>query len=254
MSTQPKNYSFTFTEWVAEAARSAADHEKNADKTLGDPAFTSTDKGFMGVDNFNEALKIATEGYIPEGGFDSSVSIAESNSIEAALDVHGSVVDVGLYLTGEPECMWEFQQVPSTKFIDLAINLGNPGRIEARDLFKYAAKVYALILNLKAKNVECNLRGIFRTTMGGGIEVSIDIHKQGQIFSPATLSAALHPSFLRALFIGWCQGRDDYEIGCGSALEPSARDGEILLPSVKDIGSVDDIEEKIINQLSVGAY
>lgn len=248
-----KQYSFNFTEWVAEAARSAAEHTKN-DSKINDPAFTSTDKSFMGVDNFDEALKIATEGYIPEGGFDSSVSLAESNSIEASLDVHGSVVDVGLYLTGEPECMWEFQQVPSTKFIDLAINLGNPGRIEARDLFKYAAKVYALILNLKAKNVECNLRGIFKTTMGGGITVSVDIHKQGQIFSPATLSAALHPSFLRALFIGWCQGRDDFEWGCGSVLEPSANEGEILLPSVKDIGSVEAIEEKIINQLSVGAY
>jgi hypothetical protein len=254
MSTQPKDYSFTFTEWVAEAARSAADHAKNANKTGGDPAFTSTDKSFMGVENFAEAIKIAHEGYIPEGGFDSEASISESSSIEALLDVSGSVVDVGLFLSGEPECIWEFQQVPSTKFVDLAINLGNPGRIEAKQLFAYAAKVYSLILSLKQKNVECNLRGIFKTTMGGGITVSVDIHKQGQIFSPATLSSSLHPSFLRALFIGWCQGRDDFEWGCGSVLEPSPRDGEILLPSVKDIGSVDAIEERIINQLTVGAY
>lgn len=252
MSTQPKNYSFTFTEWVAEAARSAADHAKNANK-CSEPAFLSTDSNFMGVANFDEALKIASEGYIPEGGFDSSVSLAESNTIDAMLDVHGSVVDVGLYLSGEPECIWEFQQVPTTKFVDLAINLGNPARTDAKDLFKYAAKVYALIMNLKAKNVECNLRGMFKTTMGGGITVAVDIHKQGQVFSPATLSSALHPSFLRSLFLGWCQGRDDYEWGCGSVLEPSPRDGEILLPSVKDIGSIDDIEERIVNQLTVGA-
>jgi hypothetical protein len=250
MSTQ---LNFTFTEWVAEAARSAADYKKNTSKCP-DPAFICTDKKFRGVSSFNEALRIASEGYIPEGGFDSDTSIAEKLSIEALLDVSGSVVDVGLFLSGEPECIWEFQQVPTTKFIDLAINLGNAGRVEAKDLFAYAAKVYSLILSLKAKNIECNLRGLFKTSMGGGTTVSVDIHKQGQVFSPATLSAALHPSFLRSLFIGWCQGRDDYEWGCGSVLAPSANEGEIMLPSVQNIGSVDEIEEKIINQLTAGAY
>lgn len=245
-----KTHNFTFAEWVAAATSSAHLCKADADSNI----FNLVDKDkkpWSGVKTYAEAVKIAENGYVPNGGFDSEVGseVSESSVIAAMLDVSGSVVDVGLFLTGEPECMWEFQQTPSTKFIDLVVNLGNHAGIEASDLFTYAAKVYSLVLRLKQKNIECNLTGTFQTNMGGGHRVNIELHKQGHVFSAATLSAALHPSSLRRLFVGYMQCQDDFVSGCGRPQTPSVEEGQILLPSVQDIGSVDQIEEQILSAL-----
>ena len=249
-----KTLNYTWTEWVAAATHSAKNWESNKDKIFGDSKVKLVDKDkkpWTGVRDWNTAVKIATEGYIPEGGFNSDIdNLAESENISALLDVSGSVVDVGLFLTGEPECMWEFQQAPSTKFIDLVINLANSGGVSADDLFEYAAKVYSLLIRLKQKNIEANVIGVIQTTMGSGYRINIDIHKQGQVFSPATLSAALHPMNLRRLYIGFTEGCDDYTSGSGRPQTPSVEEGQILLPSVEEIGSVDKIEEQILSALN----
>jgi hypothetical protein len=244
-----KTHNFTFAEWVA-AATSSVSKETNPEHSVR----TIVEKGkdsWTGTKTYAEAVKIAENGYVPKGGFDSEIGseVSESSVIAAMLDVSGSVVDVGLFLTGEPECMWEFQQTPSTKFVNIVVNLSNRASVSSSDLFEYAAKVYSLVLRLKQKNIECNLTGAFRTDMGDGHQVNIELHKQGHVFSAATLSAALHPSSLRRLFIGFMESQDDYKAGCGRPQAPDVEEGQILLPSVQDIGSVDQIEEQILSAL-----
>lgn len=244
-----KTFNFTFAEWVA-AATTCTPNELNSESNVRE--MVDNDKNpWSGVRTYADAVTIANNGYVPKGGFDSEVGseASESSIIAAMLDVSGSVVDVGLFLTGEPECMWEFQQVPSTKFVNLVVNLSNNAGVEAKDLFEYAAKVYSLVLRLKQKNIECNLTGVFQTNMGQGYRINIELHKQGSVFSAATLSAALHPSSLRRLFIGYMQSMSDYVSGCGRPQTPSVEEGEILLPSVQDMGGVDNIEERILSAL-----
>jgi hypothetical protein len=244
-----KTFNFTFAEWVA-AATTCTPNEPNSEFNV-HKIVDKDKKPWSGVKTFADAVDIANNGYVPKGGFDSEVGseASESSIISAMLDVSGSVVDVGLFLTGEPECMWEFQQVPSTKFVNLVINLSNNASVDASALFEYAAKVYSLVLRLKQKNIECNLTGVFQTNMGDGYRINIELHKQGSVFSAATLSAALHPSSLRRLFIGYMQSMSDYTFGCGKPQAPSVEEDEILLPSVQGIGSVDKIEERILSAL-----
>lgn len=250
-----KNLRFTFAEWVAEATRCAAEWDKPSVRE--NPSvvmYTDTSKEqakWSGADSFEAAQQIMREGYVPKGGFNSEIAIAEQQTITAMLDVSGSVVDVGMFLTGEPECMWEFQTAPTTRFADIVINLANPALTEARDLFAYADKVYALVMRLKTQNIECNITGVLNTDMGDGYNIEVEIHRQGQVFSPATISAALHPSMLRRMFIGYLQGQDNYRHGCGRVGAMNGYEGSIVLPSVHEAGDVDCLEQTILNSLSI---
>lgn len=118
--------------------------------------------GFDGgrVDRFYEtsgrehARKIAYSGYKPgRDAVDRLKAIIEekigrkAKSYDCLYDVSGACVDVGVYLSGEPECMISFEEIETdhSQFVDIHFSSGVSASIETRDMIRNGAAVCALV-------------------------------------------------------------------------------------------------------------
>jgi hypothetical protein len=110
---------------------------------------------FRGTATMAEAVHLARYGW-PEGRERMAAMRARINSVvaqkahrpQAVYSVAGESVDIGRYLSGEPECMVEWQQEEATargKIIRLALNASTSQAIRKDDLFLRGAAACALV-------------------------------------------------------------------------------------------------------------
>jgi hypothetical protein len=112
---------------------------------------------WAGTKTFAEAVSLATRGW-PEGAaqalalrasIDSAVrQIVTARKDTFAWDVVGDAVDVGKYLTGEPECWINKQEdgeSQSGKVVKICANLAASGSVSTKSLFARGAVVLATI-------------------------------------------------------------------------------------------------------------
>lgn len=141
-------------------------------------------KSFSGTENFEEAVTLASEGWAEgaakalalRGSIDAAVrQIVTARQARYAWDVTGDVVDVGRFLTGEPEC-WVTQErdaeSPSASVVRIVANLAASGAVSQGSLFARGAVILATVDVLEslghrvelwiAHGCRCPQKGIFQ--------------------------------------------------------------------------------------------
>ncbi|UJQ87130.1 hypothetical protein SEA_VETRIX_137 [Mycobacterium phage Vetrix] len=114
-------------------------------------------RAFSGVASINEACDKALAG-LPEEGvrvLDTSRSLTDSAmrqvsayDMDSTYDVAGAYVDMGRFVTGEPECMIQatFDEVPVTRpVVTIVSNINASGGIDKDDLRERGRLIVALI-------------------------------------------------------------------------------------------------------------
>lgn len=125
-------------------------------------------KGFAGVASWDECIDRATKG-LPDAGLkalDASKSLANAAmrqvtavDLSSRFDVSGSYVDMGRYVSGEPECMVDtiIETTPVTKpVVTIVMNVVASGGVPHEELTKRGKLVVALVkaIELSGRSTE----------------------------------------------------------------------------------------------------
>jgi hypothetical protein len=168
---------------------------------------------FHGTRNFDEAVAIARTGW-PEGAakaveIGASVSSAvrdviNSNASSYAWDVAGQFIDIGRYLTGEPECFGtivEDSEVIKKPVVKLVVNLSASASVSADTLVARGVAVVAAvdILEASGRRVEV-VAATAHHSYSTQLEIRIPVKSAGQPLDIDRLAFCLaHPSCYRRL-------------------------------------------------------
>ena len=206
-------------------------------------------RDFTGVANWDEALQLQRQGYIPEGGFDLDISVSPTLETrdEFTMDYCGIFPDVAVYLSGEPMNMVNYvQQEAEVKVLKLAIQCNCNGGVEAKRLIKHSEEVFHAVRWAQSKGFQVELVALLYNDMGKAVETfTIDLMKQGDVLSASRIAAAIHVSLFRCFWFAWAYATYG---NCGGSVKPPAVvDGYHVIPSTEFIrGSVSDVVRNII--------
>lgn len=168
---------------------------------------------FHGTKNFEEAVAIARTGW--KEGAEKAVAIGASiaacvrdainaNAATVGYDVSGHYVDIGRYLSGEPECFGtviEDSDTVKKPVIKLVVNLSASCCVSADTLIARGVAVVAAVDVLEAagRRVEV-VAATAHHGSGKQLEIRVPIKSAGQPLDIDRLAFALaHPSFYRRL-------------------------------------------------------
>lgn len=121
-----------------------------------------------------------------------AVRIQNNTVLEYALS--GDYVDVGRYLSGEPECMVDYNGHDNARFIDITIRTGRVWFTPQRVVFQYYSHVLDLIDKLESEGTRCRIRlgGEYTHTTGNRqIKYSVDFKGYGEPLNLAQLAGLL---------------------------------------------------------------
>lgn len=174
-------------------------------------------RDWMQTDSFEQAVAIARDGW-PEGRamvekFRTVISdrIQSSMGVQQICDwqLAGSEVDVGRFVTGEPECMIEFHEVaadkPSTKFAKVVFNMSTSGGVGFEQMQLKGAAVVALVDALEGQGVRVEVDLAMESQQGGtetgrGVRMAVTVKTAEEPVEIDRLAFALaHPSTFRRL-------------------------------------------------------
>lgn len=226
-------------EWVATA------------KTYVDAGQYGSFRGeWTGVSSFDEVLTLARDGWLSEAP--GAIAMAETAiatvtqeydlpTIDIVHDVAGAVVDMGRYMTGDPECMMEFPPIESPNVgnvVTVCASIGARGGVSTAAIKRrgYATVALALTLDRMGFATElwvdssCNISGgIGRSrTLLKGANDSLDVAR--------IMFAYAHPGFFRGAVLparGVYPGRMGVPGGGGSINpEQNLPDGTFYVPAL----------------------
>jgi hypothetical protein len=118
---------------------------------------TNKDAHWSGTKTFDEAVALAERGWAEgaaealhlRGSIDAAVrQIVASRQAQFAWDVTGDAVDVGKYLSGEPECFLtqvDDGESASGKVVKIVANLAASGAVSTKSLFARGAVILAAV-------------------------------------------------------------------------------------------------------------
>jgi hypothetical protein len=234
------NLQFSFSEFISEV--------RNIEEPYNPKGKEYTE--FTLTKSLEDALKIMDNGHTPKGGFEPfDVPPTDFETQSATWDVVGAVPDIGVYLSGMPMNMIDI--APSTeqkRFVKLAVQVNCNGGTSADKMQRFNDQVYHAISSLKAQGVEVELSAlVYNDVNKSRIEcMLIDILKQGEVFNPSMLSAAMHVSFFRRIWFAWTYKNYDT---CGGSLNPPSvvGDGYHVIPSTEFQGRSFDLKQFILD-------
>jgi hypothetical protein len=183
------------------------------------------------VESLEEALSVARDGWhaelgeslrVAEAAVDKVTKEFELTTFEAVHDVVGSTVDVGLYLSGEPECMVDMRLAPTVKagrVITLCASVSRSGAISVDVITRRGRIVVALAIALSQLGYALEIWGDQTTNTDGGLVVQLRylLQPAGEPLDVERVMFGLaHPAMSRALgfairdscpkgFNGWSQ-------------------------------------------------
>lgn len=155
-------------------------------------------KWFGGTANMTEALKLAEFGW-PEapkldakgaGGIGLLDSFSAEGAIEMDYSVSGGVVDVGLYLSGIPECMMEFQETPARHARRIGLELYANAGVGSDAMERRGAVITALCEAITRSNDSIEVVLILRwnTNSGSHCCAEVTVKRATEIMSPQHLA------------------------------------------------------------------
>lgn len=149
----------------------------------------------------------------------------EGVSMQFVHDVAGCQVDIGRYMDGEPECMYEYMFSESDKhgkIVDVYYQFNNSCGISSDDMMSYGIAVLALVDNLESRGYSCNLYAVGITSEGSDTEnITITIKEAGETLNVESIMYAFHTSFFRRHWFAFHE-RQKYCTGAyGTSQNPS---------------------------------
>lgn len=201
----------------------------------------SGDSPWSGSHTMEDAVKIANFGFdYSSGEIDNSagnLTRLNSRAMETAhevLDVAGGYVDIGEYLDGEPECMWntyvdEERSPVRTVYIESAVN----AEVDGSQLVNFAQKVAAAMDAAQALGVYIEIIVVVRVTLPAGIrQLEITVKRPEERVNSNSIVGAFHPVFLRRFYFNWLEWHKhlwDGSYGQVNELGPEHVDAGVIL-------------------------
>jgi hypothetical protein len=170
--------------------------------------------------NLPDAVNLATFGW--DGAMPEALTAAEAavktvekdhelTTFRQVWDVAGSVVDVPLYLAGQPECMIEYPVAPTVKtgrVITLCASMSISGSISPENITARGQVITAFALALSKLGYSLELWLDFTTAVGDyAATVRVMVKGANDVLDPSKVQFAFaHPAVLRALGFAWAHG------------------------------------------------
>ncbi|ASW31558.1 hypothetical protein SEA_GUUELAD_135 [Mycobacterium phage GuuelaD] len=243
-------------------------------------------RAFSGVASIDEACDKAQRG-LPEEGvkvLDTSRALADSAmrqvsayDMESTYDVAGSYVDMGRFVTGEPECMIQttFDEVPVTRpVVTIVSNINASGGIDKDDLRERGRLIVALIKAVETSGRSTELwvdstnqaRGNRFSELDEYFRISVKIKAASQpLDMGAVMYAFTDPSMLRVLGFNAMHALPKthykrYGIGFGYGcvvkesikIEESYGPGAVYLPAVRLGDNAESTVTEALHELGIG--
>lgn len=178
------------------------------------------DRYFFGSENWEEMVEVVQRGW-PEGAARVKELVAECDGIVSEVrakmqtvefDVMGQWLDVGRYLTGEPEVfgeMVETQQDAGSKIVRIEVNLATSAHFKPDQFFARGAAACVLADLIEASGRRCELYGVLRhvDSYGGKIDLRVRVLVKAahEPLDMNRLAAAFaHASFYRRALFSLC--------------------------------------------------
>ena len=181
-------------------------------------------RNFYGVSSGRQAVKLARDG-VPivdaMAGVDVSALSSVRDMLSIRYDVSGGQVDVGRYLTGEPECMWDFvdESNRTNRVITIVSNLTSPARVSTAAFERRGRQVVALINAIDqagfqvelwteaiaSEKMEKSSFGMGSDDPGRTVGCKVRVKTAGQVFDPQQVMFTMsHPAWYRVFnFEAW---------------------------------------------------
>ena len=171
-------------------------------------------ESFYGTSSFDDAAKLAREGWKEGVGRVQKIRSTIANAVQSFVsrraeaigyDVYGEYVDVGRFLTGEPECFGVrvSDDSVSKKVVRINVNLGVSGSVSHEVIFARGAVAVAAIDVIESSGCRVEVYGVHGSLKcsGGKIhETHVLLKSANQPLDIDRLVFALcHPSSLRRL-------------------------------------------------------
>ena len=173
---------------------------------------TAHDAEFSGTKNYAHAHKLATEGWHEIRPEVEKLLSTLSEQIDNRLDivneleyaVSGGAVDVGRWLTGEPECMFSFVPTPNArmgKVVRLFIDYGASGGYSAKFIQQRGIVICALVDALQKMRIATEVWGETAITANNTIHTTVvKLHDAtAQMDIDELMFALANPSMLRRI-------------------------------------------------------
>ena len=163
----------------------------------------------------------------------------------------GDEVDIGLFMSEDPECMIEYQlsarRKPVVKFV---VSASFASGVSPETIYNRGAAVVAAIDQIEASGMRCEVELSFDTRNDGRIyRTRVPLKRADDAVDRDKLAFAIcHPSTLRRLYFRLAErfGKDDWEKrgggSYGTPVDPEAEDDAIVIPSLRygsEFGSMD---------------
>lgn len=206
-----------------------------------------SDQRFYSVGSVAEAMKIQKEGYIPPAGLVKMPTFtADTDTVYMERAVVGQFPDVAAYLRGEPESMYNMVFDPQpTPTVHLAAMMNVTGGISAESQQKHADEVYNCIRALQNAGNQVTLTALFYNSFSGGKyeSLQVEILKEGQVLSAATLGARFHLCFYRVCWFSWATLHFN-SCGCSQRPPEYVDEGKrLVIPSVEFMPKGQNVSE-----------
>lgn len=231
--------------WVSSPKQAGSEHDASTRKG-------AARSDWSGSASFQEAWDLARFGW-PDGRklIDALTSQVEHLTADlvtrptVAFDVTGDCVDVGRFLSGEPECMMHFEQEEiqgAGRVVRVRIDVAASAAVDPKDMMKRGAAALALVDCLENAGRSCEIVFTCCTEVGNSrIDNIVMLKEAGAPVEMDSLAFAIaHPSSLRRIgFAAWEHENEGLRDACGiphggygKAVAPKHCPAEIIVPSM----------------------
>ena len=170
------------------------------------------DSGWSGSESLQETLEIAENGYELDkiSAELEAIESSEQYELRQSFQVSGGEVEIGRFMTGEPECMIEFDIIESNKFVNIIIGVTESAGISSEQILNRAVSVCSIVDYLENNKYRVRLSlAIANVNIdhAQGIDLTVvDVKDYKEPMSIARLAGILHTGFYRRLIFRYWEG------------------------------------------------
>ena len=219
--------------------------------------------------NFKQAVDWAFNGRQIEGIENRATDdtfIHDTFSFEAVNSVAGGVVNMGEFLVGNPECMFDYQQLEVPKVarvISIDINMSVPWRFNNDDIKQAGLKILNALNNIEMQGYSMNINTVLYVTDDGKKRnsksvFSINSKKSGEPLNVNQFFSLVSGDFVRRFYFKFAETlftgtselmKETY----GKATQLGKNEGINITDVISENWSVEHIEERIFELAKLGA-
>lgn len=243
---------------VDELLQDVEDREKYSEYGKSDLSSITGSEGFTMSKSYDHMLEIISNPvdfteYINSYIEDFDLKTTEEELV-TVYDIAGSYPDVGMFMTGEPECMVDFAYTPAhNKFATVVISLPEVANVEAKYIQRKAVILCAVVSQLESQNIRTRVFLTAPITDKRSFNHAMSTMCVKDYNQPLEINqlSAVHVSFFRRATFAWIEKYMPWLIPTGYGTPGNLSRGEFLT-AFTSYYSIDLEQETVIviNKLS----